>query len=120
MDFDLQSIWTATGMAAAAVIVGYLFGFAQSAVPAISSSATLRNYALMIFSAVLVLLAGLTSGKTLDDPDAVTNIFGGVIVFIGIYNAAKNAHGAGEATAVKTANGSEIGGGPSDPGLVGG
>lgn len=115
MNFDLQSIWTAAGAAAAAVIVGYLFGFVQSAVPSFTNSATVRNWALIVFSAGLVLLAGLTSGKTLSDADVVANLFGGLLVFIGIYNAAKNAHGAGEATAVKQAGGSEIGGGPSDP-----
>lgn len=115
MDFDLQSIWTASGAAAAAVVVGFLFGFIQSAVPGITNSAVVRNWALIAISGAIVLLAAATSGKTLEDPNVVGNVFGGVLVFIGIYNAAKNAHGAGEATAVRSANGSEIGGGPSVP-----
>ena len=108
MSFDLQTIWTATGLSAAAVVVGLVFGFIQSAVPGITNSGTFRNWALIVISAVLVGLAGITSGKTLSDPDAIPNILGGILVFIGLYNASKNAHGAGEAAAVSTANGSEI------------
>lgn len=102
MDFDLQTIWTASGAAAAAVVVGFLFGFLQSAIPAVTASGAFRNWALIGLSAGIVLLAAATSGKTLDDPNVVGNVFGGLLVFIGIYNAAKNAHGAGEATALRT------------------
>ena len=98
MEFDLQSIWTAAGAAAAAVVVGYLFGFLQSAIPGITSSGTVRNYALIVLSAGLVALAAVTSGA---QPE-VGNVFSAVLVAIGIYNAAKNAHGAGEATALRT------------------
>lgn len=108
--FNLQDIWTAAGMSAAAVIIGYILGFVQSVLPyEILSSGKVRNWALAFIAAVLVILAGWTSGHTLSEPDAVSNLFGGFLVFIGLYNAAKNAHGAGEATAVKTAGGSEIG-----------
>ena len=112
--FDLQSIWTAAGMSAAAVIVGLIFGFIQSAVPAFTNSGTFRNWALIVISGALVVLAGLTSGRTLEDPQVATNLFGGLLVWIGLYNAAKNAHGAGEAVAQRTAGGAEISS-PSTP-----
>lgn len=102
MDFNLQDIWTAAGASAAALVIGYIFGFVQSAAPFLTNSGTLRNYVLIVISAGLVLLAGATSGHTLSDPNAVANVFGGFLVFLGLYNAAKNAHGAGEATALKT------------------
>lgn len=108
VEFDLQSIWHAGGMSAAALTVGYIFGFVQSAVPRITNSGVFRNYVLMAVSAAIVILAGITSGKTLDDPFVINNLLGGTLVFIGIYNLAKNAHGAGEATAQKTSHGAEI------------
>lgn len=108
MNFDLQSIWTAAGAAAGAVIIGYLLGFLQSVAPFLPSTGVFRNWMLAALSGGIVLLAALTSGHTLSEPNAVANVFGGLLVFIGLYNASKNAHGAGEATAVKTAGGSVI------------
>lgn len=102
MTFDLQELWTATGLSAAAVVVGLVFGFLQSAIPAIPASGQLRNYVLIVLSAALVILAGITSGKTLNDADVIPNLLGGVLVFIGLYNASKNAHGGGEAVALRT------------------
>ncbi len=100
--FDPQIIWTGAGLSAGAVVVGLILGFLQSALPFISASGDLRNYVLIALSAAVVLLAGLTSGHTLSEPDAATNILGGILVFIGLYNASKNAHGAGEAVALRT------------------
>lgn len=108
MEFDLQTIWTGAGLSAAAVIVGYVLGFLQSVAPWLPSSGVFRNWTIAIVSAFLVVLAGITSGRTLEDPNVVGNLFGGFLVFLGLYNAAKNAHGAGEATAVRTAGGAEI------------
>lgn len=102
MEFDITTIWTATGMAAAALVVGYVFGFLQSVVPFLPTSGVFRNWVIAAISAALVVLAALGTGKTLDNPNLVTDALGGVLVFIGIYNAAKNAHGAGEATALRT------------------
>jgi hypothetical protein len=115
VDFDLQSIWTAEGLAAAAIVVGLIFGFVQSAVPAITNSGTFRNYALIALSALLVGAAAVASGAQ----PSIENVFGGVLVFIGLYNAAKNLHGAGESAAKATVNGSTIThgnllGGPAD------
>lgn len=104
MEFDLQSIWSAEGLAAAAIVVGLIFGFLQSALPFVTNSGTFRNWALIAISALLVGAAALASGAT---PN-VENVLGGILVFIGLYNAAKNLHGAGEAAAKSTANGSEI------------
>jgi hypothetical protein len=98
MAFDLQSIWTGAGLAAAAVVIGLIFGFVQSAVPIIPSSGTLRDWVLIVICAGLVALAAVTSGAK---PDP-SNVFAAILVFIGLYNASKNAHGAGEATAEKT------------------
>lgn len=104
MEFDLQDIWSAEGLAAAALVVGLLFGFIQSAVPQITNSGTVRNWTLIVLSAVIVGAAAYASGAT---PN-VQNVIGGVLVFIGLYNATKNLHGAGEAAAKSVANGSNI------------
>lgn len=114
MEFDLQSIWTAAGLSAAALVVGVILGFIQSAVPQVTSSGTFRNWALIVISAVLVGLAAISSGAS----PSIENVLSGVLVFIGLYNAAKNAHGGGESLAQKTVNGSEIS--PAAPWLGGG
>lgn len=104
MQFDLQSIWSAEGLAAAALIVGLIFGFVQSAVPAITNSGDIRNYVLMALSALIVGAAAVASGAV----PTIENVIGGVLVFIGLYNASKNLHGVGEATAKATVNGADI------------
>ena len=104
MEFDLQNIWNSEGLAAAALVVGLIFGFIQSAVPAITNSGTLRNWALMALSALVVGLAALDSGAT----PTIENVVAGVLVFIGLYNATVNLHQAGAATAQKTVGGSQI------------
>ena len=104
MEFNLQDIWTSEGLAAAALVIGLIFGFIQSAVPQITSSGTLRNWALMALSALIVGLAALDSGAQ----PSIENVIAGVLVFIGLYNATVNLHRAGAATAQKTVNGGEI------------
>lgn len=102
MDFDISTIWTATGMAAAALVVGYVFGFVQSVLPFLPTSGVFRNWVIAVIAAGLVAIAALDTGKSLDSPTLIADVLGGLLVFIGIYNAAKNAHGAGEATALRT------------------
>ena len=119
MTFDLQSIWSAEGLATAAIVVGLLFGFIQSAVPQITNSGTFRNWALIVLSGLIVGAAAVASGAQ----PSIENVIAGVLVFIGLYNAAKNLHGAGEAAAQNTVGGAEIthgnllpGGGPAGNG----
>ena len=104
MEFNLQDIWSSEGLAAAALVIGLVFGFIQSAVPAISASGTFRNYALMALSALIVGLAALDSGAQ----PSIENVIAGVLVFIGLYNATVNLHRAGAATAQKTVDGDKI------------
>lgn len=100
MTFDLQDVWTGAGLAAAALIVGVVFGFLQSILPQLPASGVFRNYVLAAISAGLVILAAVTSGA---QPDA-GNVFAAFLVFVGLYNASKNAHGGGEAAALRVSD----------------
>lgn len=108
MDFDLQAIWTTAGASAGVLVIGYLFGFLQSVVPFIPSTGTTRNWVLVILTGGLVGLAAVTSGKTLNDPDVVANVFSGILVFVGLYRMALSASDAGTTTAVSTAGGAPV------------
>lgn len=110
MDFDLQAIWTTAGASAAVLVVGYIWGFVQSVAPngLIPSTGTVRNIVLTAITAGLVVLAGVTSGKTLDDPNAIGNVFSGFLVFIGLQRMAIAASDAGTVTAVNTAGGKPL------------
>lgn len=99
--FDLQSIWTAAGAAAAAVVVGLIFGFLQSVIPGIPSTGTVRNWVLAILSAGLVILAALASGAK---PEA-GNVFAAFLTFLGVYLAATTAAAGGTAVGVRSAGG---------------
>ena len=103
--FDLQSIWTAVGVSAFAVIVGYILGYVQSVAPFLPNTDIFRNVAISVLSAAGVVAAAITSGAS-PNPE---NVLGAIIVFIGIYNAAKNAHGAGTVTAARTSGGAALG-----------
>ena len=105
MEFDLQAIWTTAGASAGVLIIGYVFGFLQSVVPFLPSTGVARNWVLSILTAAMVILAGVTSGKTLEDPNVIGNLFGGFLVFVGLYRMALSASDAGVTTAVKTAGG---------------
>jgi hypothetical protein len=105
MEFTLQSIWTTTGAAAAVLVIGYVFGFLQSVAPFIPSTGTLRNVVLTAITGALVVLAALDSGKTVDDPDFIANVIGGIIVFLGLQRMAIAASDAGTVSAVKSAGG---------------
>lgn len=108
MEFDLQAVWTTAGASAAILIVGYVWGFLQSIVPWIPTTGTVRNVVLTATCAGLVILAGIDSGKTLEDPDVITNLFTGFVVFLGLQRMAIASADAGVITAVKTAGGSVL------------
>jgi hypothetical protein len=100
--FDLQSVWTAAGMAAAAVVIGYVLGFVASAIPNIPTTETWRRAEILALDVLIVGGAALTSGATLSPESFI----GAALVFIGLYNAAANAHDAGVNSAVRYASGS--------------
>lgn len=105
MEFNLQAVWTTTGAATAVLIIGYVFGFLQSIAPFIPSTGTIRNIVLTIITAAIILAAALDSGKTLEDPDALQNVVGGIIAFLGLQRMAIAASDAGTLSAVTTAGG---------------
>ena len=113
-EFDLQAVWTTAGASAAILVIGYVWGFLQSIVPFIPTTGNLRNVVLTALCAALVLVAALDSGKTLDDPDALTNVFGGFLVFLGLQRMSIASADAGTFTAVKTAGGEKIEVSPPD------
>lgn len=110
MEFDLQAIWTTAGASAAVLLIGYIWGFLQSVAPngVIPSTGTVRNVVLTGITAALVILAGVNSGKTLEDPNVVGNLFSGFLVFIGLQRMAIAAADAGTVTAVATSGGKPL------------
>jgi hypothetical protein len=93
--FDLNSVWSAEGAAAAALLIGYVLGVVQSLVPAIPSTGVARNWIIGVLAVGLVALAASQSGQT----PAVGNVFGAALIALGIYSAATAAHIAGTASA---------------------
>ena len=114
MEFDLQAVWTTAGASIAVLTIGYIFGFLQSVVPGIPSTGVFRTWVLTAITAGIVLLAALTSGKTLDDPDAITNVFSGFLVFLGLQRMAIASSDAGTTTAMNTSNGKPLEVAPPD------
>ena len=108
MEFDLQAISTTAGASAAVLIVGYIFGFLQSVVPFMPSTGVFRTWVLTAITAGMVLLAALTSGKSLDDPNAIANVFSGFLVFLGLQRMAIASSDAGTTTAINTSNGKPL------------
>ena len=108
MEFDLQAIWTTAGASAGVLIIGYVFGFFQSVAPFVPSTGVFRTWTLTIITAGIVLLAALTSGKTLDDPNAIGNLFSGFLVFLGLQRMATSMADLGTTTAITAANGSAL------------
>lgn len=108
MEFDLQAIWTTAGAATTILIIGYIWGFLQSIVPFIPTTGTVRNIVLTSITAGLVVLAGVASGKTLEDPAVVTNVLSGFIVFLGLQRMAIASADAGNLTAQRTAGGEAL------------
>jgi len=108
VEFDLQAIWTTAGAATAVLIVGYVFGFLQSVAPFIPSTGNWRNIILSVICGGLVLAAAIGTGKTLEDPDAIQNIVGGAIVFLGLQRMAVAASDIGTQNAVSTAGGAPL------------
>jgi hypothetical protein len=118
-EFDLQAIWTTAGASIAVLAIGYIFGFLQSIAPFMPSTGTVRNWVLAVITGAMVILAGLTSGKTLDDPAAIGNVFSGFLVFVGLYRMALSASDAGVTTAVSTAGGEPLEVKPPDATVTG-
>jgi hypothetical protein len=108
VDFDLQGIWTTAGASAAVLIIGYVFGFLQSVLPVLPSTGVFRTWTLTIITAGIVLLAAITSGKTLEDPNAIGNLFSGFLVFLGLQRMAIASSDAGTTTAINTSNGKPL------------
>lgn len=108
MEFDLQAIWTTAGASAAVLLIGYIFGFLQSVVPWMPSTGVFRTWVLTAITAALVILAAVTSGKTLDDPNAIGNVFSGFLVFLGLQRMAIASSDAGTTTAINTSNGKPL------------
>lgn len=103
MTFDLQTIWTAGGQDAFALVVGVLLGFAQSLIPAIPATGVLRNWSVAIVAGALVGMAAITSGHTISEPNAAGNVLNGLLVFIGTYTIVLGGHTAAVKTAVTVA-----------------
>ena len=114
MEFDLQAIWTTAGASAAVLIIGYIFGFLQSVVPWMPSTGVFRTWVLTAITGAMVILAALTSGKTLDDPNAIGNVFTGFLVFLGLQRMAIASSDAGTTTAINTSNGKPLEVNPPD------
>ena len=108
MEFDLQAIWTTAGASAAVLIIGYIFGFLQSVVPWMPSTGVFRTWVLTAITGAMVILAALTSGKTLDDPNAIGNVFSGFLVFLGLQRMAIASSDVGTTTAINTSNGKPL------------
>lgn len=108
MEFDLQAIWTTAGASAAVLIIGYVFGFLQSVVPFLPSTGVFRTWTLTLITAAIVILAALTSGHTLEEPDAITNVVSGFLVFLGLQRMAIASSDAGVTTAINTAGGTPL------------
>jgi hypothetical protein len=118
MEFDLQAIWTTAGASAAILIIGYIFGFLQSVVPFLPSTGVFRTWTLTLITAGIVLLAAMTSGKTLEDPNAIGNVFSGFLVFLGLQRMAIASSDAGTTTAINTSGGSPLEVKPPDATVV--
>lgn len=114
MEFDLQAIWTTAGASAATLVIGYIFGFLQSVVPWLPSTGVFRTWVLTGITAGLVILAAVTSGKTLQDPNAIGNVFTGFLVFLGLQRMAIASSDAGTTTAINTSNGKPLEVAPPD------
>ena len=114
MDFDLQGIWTTAGASAAVLLIGYIFGFLQSVVPFIPTTGVFRTWTLTLITAALVIAAGIATGKTLDDPNAIGNVFTGFLVFLGLQRMAIASSDAGTTTAINTSGGSALEVAPPD------
>ena len=108
MEFDLQAVWTTAGASTAVLLIGYIWGFVQSVWPAIPTTGAVRNWVLTVITALIVGAAALTSGKTLDDPNAVGNLVSGLIVFVGLQRMAIAAATAGNLTAQATSGGQPL------------
>ena len=108
MEFDLQAIWTTAGASAAVLLIGYIFGFLQSVIPFLPSTGVFRTWTLTIITVGIVILAAVTSGHTLDEPNAIGNLFSGFIVFLGLQRMAIASSDAGTTTAMNTSNGKPL------------
>ena len=108
MEFNLQAVWTTAGASAAVLLIGYIFGFLQSVVPQLPTTGVFRTWVLTIITGGIVILAAITSGKTLDDPNAIGNLFSGFIVFLGLQRMAIASSDAGTTTAINTSNGQPL------------
>jgi len=119
MEFDLQALWTTAGASTAILIIGYIFGFLQSVVPFLPTTGVFRTWVLTLITAGLVVLAAVTSGKTLDDPNAIANVVSGFLVFLGLQRMAIASSDAGTTTAINTSNGQPLEVKPPDATVAG-